>query len=142
MLRRKFTLIEKVFIHQRAHHCCEYCKFPKEYSHDTFHIEHIIPLFLGGTNDLVNLAFACSGCNGNKWGFIIGFDKLTGATVTLFNPRVEEWDTHFSWSEDFSLIIGQTPTGRATVELLQLNRDGLINIRKALFAFGVKPLEN
>jgi hypothetical protein len=92
-------------------------------------------------NELINLALACNGCNGSKWEFVVGFDRLTGATVSLFNPRIEEWKTHFMWSDDFSLIIGQTATGRATVDLLQLNREGLINIRKALFAFGVKSLE-
>jgi HNH endonuclease len=142
MRRRKFTLLEKTFVQQRAHNCCEYCKFPMAYSHDSFHIEHIIPLILGGTNELINLALACDGCNSFKWGFIVGFDKTTGAMVSLFNPREEDWKAHFMWSEDFSLIIGNTPTGRATVDLLQLNREGLINIRKALLAFGAKTLES
>jgi hypothetical protein len=112
------------------------------YSHDSFHIEHIIPLVLGGTNELINLALACDGCNSFKWGFIVGLDENSGTSVTLFNPREEDWKVHFIWSEDFSLIIGQTATGRATVDLLQLNRSGLINIRKALLAFGVKMLES
>jgi HNH endonuclease len=142
MLRRKFNLFEKSFVQKRAHHCCEYCKFPMSYSHDSFHIEHIIPLVLGGTNELINLALACDGCNSFKWGFIVGFDTITATTVSLFNPRQDIWNEHFAWNEDFSSIIGQTPTGRATVNLLQLNRSGLINIRRALVAFGVKMLEN
>jgi hypothetical protein len=142
MLRRKFTLLEKTFVQNRAHQCCEYCKFPMAYSHDSFHIEHIIPLILGGTNELVNLALACDGCNSFKWGFIVGLDKMTGATVVLFNPRQEDWQTHFTWSDDFTHVIGKTTTGRATIDLLQLNRSGLVNIRQALFAFGVKPLDN
>jgi HNH endonuclease len=142
MRRRKFTLLEKTFVQQRAHNCCEYCKFPMAYSHDSFHIEHIIPLILGGTNELINLALACDGCNSFKWIFIIGFDKTTNTMVSLFNPREEDWKVHFMWNEDFTLIIGNTATGRATVDLLQLNRQGLINIRKALLAFGVKTLES
>lgn len=142
MHRRKFTLFEKTFIQKRARHCCEYCKFPMAYSHDSFHIEHIISLILGGTNELINLALACDGCNSFKWGFIVGFDVLTGTTVPLFNPRQAAWNEHFAWNDDFSVIIGQTATGRATVDLLQLNRSGLVNIRKALAAFGVKMLEN
>lgn len=39
----------------------------------------------------------------------------------------------------YKLIIGTTPIGRATVETLQLNREGCINLRKALFAFGKHP---
>ena len=61
--RRKFTAFEQSFIQQRANRCCEYCKFLLDYSHDAFHIEHIIPLILGGTYELFNLAFACDGCN-------------------------------------------------------------------------------
>lgn len=142
MPRRKFTFLEKTFVQNRAHQCCEYCKFPMSYSHDSFHIEHIIPLILGGTNELANLALACDGCNSFKWGFIVGIDKITGQMVSLFNPRQEDWKEHFKWNEDFSLIIGQTATGRATVDLLQLNRSGLVNIRQALVAFGVKSLDN
>jgi HNH endonuclease len=142
MLRRKFTLFEKTFVQKRAHHCCEYCKFPMAYSHDSFHIEHIIPLVLEGTNELVNLALACDGCNSFKWGFITGFDKVSNTTVSLFNPRQDIWKEQFAWNEDFSSIIGQTAKGRATIDLLQLNRLGLVNIRKALAAFGVKMLEN
>ncbi len=46
---------------------------------------------------------------------------------------------HFAWSADFSLIIGLTPTGRATVEALQLNREGVVNLRRALYALGEHP---
>lgn len=39
-------------------------------------------------------------------------------------------------------VLERTPIGRATCDLLQLNRSGLVNIRKALFAYGVKALED
>jgi hypothetical protein len=142
MHRRKFTVFEKAFIQKRAHYCCEYCKFPMTYSHDSFHIEHIIPLTLEGSNEFYNLALACDGCNSFKWRFTLGPDSQTGKIVTLFNPRQDEWKEHFYWSDDFSLIIGRTARGRATIDLLQLNREGLVNIRKALSAFGVKMIEN
>lgn len=29
-------------------------------------VEHIIPLVRGGTNDLINLALACYGCNNER----------------------------------------------------------------------------
>jgi len=37
------------------------------------------------------------------------------------------------------LIIGLTPTGRATVEVLKLNREGLVNLRQVLYAAGKHP---
>ena len=44
-----------------------------------------------------------------------------------------------SIKEDYTIIIGLTPTGRATVEALQMNRRGLVNLRQALFALGKHP---
>jgi len=49
------------------------------------------------------------------------------------------WSEHFRWSEDFSEIVGMTPTGRATVEMLKLNRRGLVNLRGVLYAMGKHP---
>ncbi len=137
--RRKFTAFEQSFIRERAHKCCEYCKFPLDYSHDTFHIEHIIPLILGGLSELFNLALACDGCNTFKWVHIEGIDSLTGLKSSLFNPRKEEWSDHFIWINDFTMVQGITPQGRVTVDLLQMNRQGLVNVRKALKAYGVHP---
>lgn len=44
---------------------CEYCK---EEIHDcsTFHLEHIIPISKGGTNETHNLAISCGNCNARK----------------------------------------------------------------------------
>jgi len=39
----------------------------------------------------------------------------------------------------FTEVIGLTPTGRATIETLKLNRKGVINLRWALFAVGKHP---
>ena len=138
--RRKYTLVERDFIAHRANGCCEYCKTPHDFSPDTFEIEHIISLFAGGTNELINLAFSCGGCNNRKSSKIKAIDPTSGLIVDLFNPRTDDWEKHFRWQDNFSIIEGITPTGRATVVQLQLNRKHLINLRKALFAFGVHPV--
>jgi hypothetical protein len=59
--------------------------------------------------------------------------------VPLYNPREQRWDEHFSWSEDYLRITGLTPIGRATVEALRLNREGLVNMRRILYAVGEHP---
>ena len=142
MLRRKkFSQNERDFISLRAHGCCEYCKILHDYSPDTFEIEHIIALFVGGTNELINLAFSCSGCNNRKGYKIKAIDPISGMLVPLFNPRTDKWKENFEWTDNFSIVEGITPQGRATVELLQLNRKGVVNLRKALFAYGVHPVE-
>jgi hypothetical protein len=85
------------------------------------------------------LALSCDGCNSNKRANIEWHDPETGVTVSLFNPRQDVWYNHFQWSDDFTLIISKTSTGRATIDLLKMNRNGLVNIRKALLAYGVFP---
>jgi HNH endonuclease len=59
--RKKFSQSERDFISLRAQNCCEYCQMLHDYSPDIFEIEHIISLFEGGTNELINLAFSCGG---------------------------------------------------------------------------------
>jgi hypothetical protein len=59
-------------------------------------------------------------CNGRKYNKVAGIDPLTQELAPLFNPRKQQWQDHFTWSEDGLLIIGLTPTGRATVETLRV----------------------
>jgi hypothetical protein len=49
------------------------------------------------------------------------------------------WQEHFIWSDDFLEIIGISPTGRATVKALVLNRVGVISIRSLLLIVGLHP---
>jgi HNH endonuclease len=140
MLKRKrFTPTERNFIMLRAKGCCEYCQTLYDFSPDTFEIEHIKSLFEGGTNELDNLAFSCGGCNSNKYYRINAIDPSTNEIVPLFNPRLDIWAQHFQWQENFSIIEAITPKGRVTVDLLKLNRIGLVNLRKALVNYGVFP---
>ena len=139
MLRRKPSEKLKHQVIKRAANTCEYCRSQANFSSQPFAIEHIIPFVSGGKTVLSNLAFACQGCNGHKFTFTTGRDPITHQAAALFNPRKQKWSEHFIWNDDFTLIIGKTPTGRATVELLQLNREVCINLRRALFAFGKHP---
>ncbi len=138
--RRKFTPTERAFVEFRALGCCEYCKIPHDFSPDTFNVEHIISLYEGGTNELINLAFSCGGCNNRKGQKITAKDPISGILIALFNPRTDNWQDHFQWQDNFSTVGGLTSQGRATAELLQLNRKGIINLRKALLAYGVYPV--
>lgn len=38
--------------------------------------------------------------------------------MSLYHPRLQQWGEYFAWNDDFTLVIGLTPTGRATVEAL------------------------
>ena len=120
---------------------CEYCRSPEWVSPASFSVEHIIPTSAGGAEDPGNLAFSCQGCNNHKYTATTGPDPSDGAVVPLFHPRKELWSTHFSWSESKLEIVGDTPTGRATVTRLKLNRPNLLNLRRILLAASEHPPE-
>lgn len=129
----------KRFVRERAQNLCEYCRCPAAFSPDPFVIEHIIPLARKGKNKKKNLALACHGCNSCKHVAVTAYDSYSRKRVRLFHPRQHRWHEHFTWSEDYSLIIGLTPIGRATVTRMQLNREGAVNLRRALHNLGLHP---
>lgn len=57
----------------------------------------------------------------------------------LYNPRTDIWAEHFKWDDDFIEILGISPTGRATITRLDLNRLGLLNLRRLLVQAGFHP---
>ena len=66
-------------------------------------------------------------------------DPATDTVVPLYHPRQQRWRDHFTWSDNFTEIIGLTPTGRATVAALQLNRTGLVQLRRVLYLVEEHP---
>jgi hypothetical protein len=126
-------------VEQRAGFCCEYCKAFAAFSPTPFVLEHIIPFSKSGLTTFLNLALACQGCNNYKYNFISAKDPISGLIVSIFNPRLDDWNTHFFWNEDFTLILGETAIGRATIARLKLNRPELLNIRRVLFLMGEHP---
>jgi HNH endonuclease len=91
----------------------------------------LIPVSEGGTDSLKNLCLACFHCNRRKSARQTAFDKETGKTVPIFDPRQAKWTDHFIWSADGLYIIPLTAIGRVTVDLLDLNRERILNIRQA-----------
>jgi 5-methylcytosine-specific restriction endonuclease McrA len=121
----------RAFVRRRAAECCEYCGLPQSaLPFTTFHLDHIIAEQHGGTAAPENLALCCSRCNLSKGPNLSGIDPETGAVVTLFNPRTELWADHFEARGD--LIVGLTPTGRATVGVLGMNEDRRVRLRGML----------
>ena len=123
----------------QAQGCCEYCRSQVRFATQSFSVEHIVARSQGGPTKLDNLALACQGCNNHKYTRTQGGDPVSGANVLLYHPRRQRWNDHFAWNDDFTVIVGITPTGRATVETLRLNREGLVNLRRVLFAVGEHP---
>ena len=132
MARRGILSAIEALVRARAGERCEYCRSPENFSPDTFSIEHIFPRALGGTSEADNLAFSCQGCNGVKSIRVEAFDAVTSAFVPLFHPRRDGWNDHFRWSADSLQVEGISAIGRATIEMLQLNRRGVVNLRRVL----------
>ena len=68
-----------------------------------------------------------------------GWTIVTNKITSLYNPRQQNWYEHFNWNEDFTLIIGLTAIGRVTIEILRLNRQELVNLRRVLYAMNEHP---
>jgi hypothetical protein len=124
---------------RRAEGRCEYCRTPLDYTPDPVVIDHILPATEGGVDTLDNLAASCWGCNGHKSAGTVAFDPQETRVVALFHPRRDSWKELFDWSADGLGIIGLTPIGRATVLKLNLNRQGLLNLRGVLKLAGKHP---
>jgi hypothetical protein len=124
-----------------ARHRCGYCLTSEFIVGAPMEIDHLIPLSFGGPTEESNLWLACPLCNEHKSDRIAALDPQTGATVRLFNPRLENWSDHFAWSEIADRILGVTATGRATVIALNLNRPSLVRARQAWVRVGWHPPE-
>lgn len=124
---------------RRANHLCEYCHTSEQWQYVPFTIDHVIPLTQGGSDGLGNLALACFHCNRRKADRLVALDPDSGEEVALFNPRRDIWSQHFIWSSDGLFVIGLTPTARATVSALEMNRERAVDIRAADRVVGRHP---
>lgn len=122
---------------ERAVYRCEYCHYPEEFSPSSFEVEHITPQSAGGLTELDNLALACSHCNAHKATRHVWVDPLTETHVKLFNPRIDEWSSHFLLNRNTGEIEGQSPMGRATVSVLVMNGEQPTRARRNLIRLDV-----
>jgi HNH endonuclease len=122
---------------RRAANRCEYCGLSQAGQEATFHIDHVIPQASAGPTTAENLALACVSCSLRKAARQLANDPVSGQEAPLFNPRQDAWVTHFRWLG--VCVEGLTPTGRATVEALRLNRLAILVIRKQEIEAGRLP---
>jgi hypothetical protein len=124
---------------EQARHRCGYCLTAEAVVGTPMELDHIIPEALGGLTEEDNLWLACSLCNDHKGDRIAALDPDSGEVVQLFNPRRQTWKQHFRWSPEGDQIVGRTPTGRATVLALRLNRPVLVRARQLWVMVGWHP---
>jgi hypothetical protein len=135
----RITAQQRREVEERARGRCEYCRSQVRFAMASFVVDHIVPRSSGGATHIDNFAFACSSCNAHKYNKTSTLDPVTGKVVALYHPRRDRFQDHFTWSDDFTLIVGLTPAGRATVAALHMNHDGVVNLRRLLHDAGSHP---
>lgn len=122
---------------RRAGGRCEYCGLSQVGQEATFHVDHVVPRAVGGKTTIANLALACVSCSLRKWAKQAATDPESGQTEPLFNPRTQTWSEHFRWEDE--RVTPLSPTGRATVVALAMNRPLIIAIRQEELVRGRHP---
>lgn len=133
------TKAQRQRIAEVANYRCGYCLLQEVVSGIPLTIEHILPKALGGTDDDENLWLSCRICNERKGKLIEAIDPDTGMLVPLFNPRTQNWHTHFVWRESGIWIGGKSAIGRATIETLALNDELRVRARSIWVRSGLHP---
>lgn len=119
--------------------CCAYCKTAESLTVAIFEVEHIVPQSAGGTTVFDNLCLACPTCNRYKASRQLVEDPVTEQMVPPFHPQQQVWEDHFAWGGDATEIVGLTPTGRATIAALRMNRPQLVRVRRMWVTMGEHP---
>lgn len=122
-------------VRARANGRCEYCHFHEDHLPLLpFHVDHVVARQHGGSEELDNLVWACPRCNSYKGTNLAGIDPDSSQVVRIFNPRISNWNDHFSIVK--GSIVGSTPAGRTTVWLLQMNFEPRVLLRSELVSSG------
>jgi hypothetical protein len=119
--------------------CCAYCRTAEALTVAIFELEHIVPRSAGGATNFDNLCLYCPTCNRYKSDRASATDPVTLKEVALFHPHQHRWTDHFSWNDDATQIVGLTPTGRATIAALKMNRAQMIRVRRMWVAMNEHP---
>jgi hypothetical protein len=126
-------------VRARFANCCAYCRTAEDLTVTIFEFEHVVPRSAGGETAFGNLCLSCPTCNRYKSDLMLAKDPLAQAEVPLFHPHQQLWTEHFVWNDDATQIVGLTPTGRATVVKLKMNRPQMIRVRRMWVAMNEHP---
>ena len=74
-------------------------------------------------------------CNDFKGPNLSGLEPENGKLTRLYHPRRHKWLYHFRFQG--STLIGRTPIGRTTIDVLQMNHPEIVALRGMLMAGGL-----
>jgi hypothetical protein len=135
------TASQRQAVIERAGGCCEYCRLMQTDATTPFHVDHIVPVKHGGTDDLDNVCLACFQCNSFKGSNLAAADPATGAATFLFDPRRQAWEDHFQINPDATLS-AVTPQGRVTIAVLRINDERRVQYRQFAMSINEYPCTN
>jgi hypothetical protein len=130
----------------RADFCrrCAYCLLDEltASGEENFEMDHFRPKsrFPELHDDFYNLYYACHPCNHIKHDYWPPPD-LEARGIGLVDLCAEDFATHFRPIDD-GRWDGITESGRYTIEILRLNREHLVKVRRLLSLLGVSLNEN
>lgn len=122
-------------VYDRAAGRCEYCLIPESVALTPHQVDHIIALKHGGLTEADNSALSCALSNKHKGTDLTSIDPDTGEIAPLYHPRRDRWADHFRLSG--VVLVAQTPAGRATLRLMQLNNPDRMAERELLLRAGL-----
>jgi HNH endonuclease len=124
-------------VEERAGGRCEYCLLPVSAAFFPHEVDHVVAEKHGGATVAENLAITCWRCNRHKGSDLGSFDPQTADFAFLFNPRTQRWEEHFAL--EAGVLLGLSPEGRTTVNLLQYNTLERVAERRRLGEVGRYP---
>lgn len=130
MVRRARKPDPREIVELRTGRRCEYCRAPQPATGIRYHLEHVFPESLGGTDEVDNLALAYPTCNYYKSNHLLGADEDGVAGRPLFNPRGDQWHEHFEFDSSTLQLKGKTHTGKGTVNRLRMNNSMRFKARR------------
>ncbi len=121
-------------VREHFSNACAYCQTSESLTVTIFEIEHIVPRAANGETEFENLCLSCPSCNRYK------SDRTRGTNdAALFHPHHDNWDDHFGWSVDGTIVVGLSDVGHATIEALRINRPQMVRVRGMWVALDEHP---
>jgi HNH endonuclease len=115
-------------VRERYNAKCGYCSVTERESGGDLTVDHFQPVSAGGADTDENLVYCCFRCNGYKADFYPDAEDRRKGFRVLY-PLHDEIATHLNEIPTAGRIEAFSETGRFHIDLLNLNRPQLVELR-------------
>lgn len=149
MARKSISKKLRFEVFKRDSFTCQYCG--KKAPEVILNADHIHPVSLGGTNDIVNLITACEGCNSGKRDRRISDSAVLEkqhAQLSALEARRQQLEMMAQWRADLdgldqtAVLMAEEAWQKAVEGLASLTVDGRDNLRKWIKKHGLEAVFN